>query len=497
MIRNLLFSIYLFSLLFASESYAQKWIDSSYAIQISQDISYGKAIDFAGQEQNLSMDIALPLGDSIPRNGRPLLLSIHGGAFMAGTKNDANPQRWMKDFAAKGYVSASVNYRLGMFQTEQYRNCNITWLFNTPWNCSNMSDSLEWYRSYFRAVQDVKGALRYLALNADTYNINPDMFFLIGESAGAFVAIGTGFLDSLTEKHAAQFAVSTVAKPNNLYESCSPILIDSMKLNRGDLGSIEGNLNSAATAYKIKAVASFSGAMFNNLFETNSKDGPNLLYLFHQPNDLIVPYDYAKILKGYSDCAQNLGSCANIISRPMSYGSFGIKKQIDTLKTLGVKYLPKCVLETTSNTADCFQQINNPYLNGHQVDNYGLRTQNVAILFAQEINTYLAADTLPNDTSVLATENIGAPSLNDKKPQISIHPNPAVHFIELNFTSNKSSASLAIYSLSGKLLFKKEQLHSGAQIQFQDALDLDSGLYIVQIQLGEMRYTKKLLRIRE
>jgi len=68
---------------------AQSWVDTVYSIQTEQDIFYGASIDFAGNTKSLLMDISYPVNDFPPSCGRPLMIIIHGGAFLAGDKSDA------------------------------------------------------------------------------------------------------------------------------------------------------------------------------------------------------------------------------------------------------------------------------------------------------------------------------------------------------------------------------------------------------------------------
>ncbi|MEZ4688409.1 MAG: hypothetical protein R3B47_20820 [Bacteroidia bacterium] len=75
----------------------QKWVDTLYTIQSSFDVSYGTAIDFAGKERTLEFDISWPTNDTAPACGRPLLVMIHGGAWIAGSKSDAVPARMRED----------------------------------------------------------------------------------------------------------------------------------------------------------------------------------------------------------------------------------------------------------------------------------------------------------------------------------------------------------------------------------------------------------------
>src|SRR5690606_22122272 len=102
-------------------------------------------------------------------------------------------------FAERGYVTASITYRLGMFQTEKEINCNISGINGLQWNCLNMTDSVEWVRAWYRAVQDAKGALRFLINQHDNLQIDRRNVFVVGESAGALTALGVVYLDDEDE----------------------------------------------------------------------------------------------------------------------------------------------------------------------------------------------------------------------------------------------------------------------------------------------------------
>lgn len=67
------------------------------------DIAYGEHGDFN------KLDIVRPAGPVVP--GRPVLLHIHGGAWMIGQKgNEALPL--IRHLAQRGWVVATINYRL-------------------------------------------------------------------------------------------------------------------------------------------------------------------------------------------------------------------------------------------------------------------------------------------------------------------------------------------------------------------------------------------------
>ena len=458
-------------------NWAQQWVDTAYNYELFTDISYGSSTNFAGKETELTMDIAVPEGDTIPLCGRPLLVAVHGGAFMLGSKADPVPQKWMKGFAKRGYVTASVNYRLGMIQTNNYIHCNITQIFNTPWDCSNMQDTTEWYRAYFRAIQDVKGAIRFLVNKADQYQIDSRNVFVVGESAGGFIALGSAFLDTEAEKLLEFSEVTDAVVPNTLYNSCIQpygLTVDSLNTTRPDLGDIKGSLNPSILPYQIKGVGSFYGGMFQNLFLENNDVNPPAIYLFHQPNDLIVPYDYQQVLAGYAYCTTFFG-CQYIVNRPFVYGGKGIKNLIDDLATDAPDY----IFDSTNNNADCNQQILNPALGGHQLDNYWLRSLNMAEFFATKID----------GSDGCITSILNHPSIES---EVRIYPNPSFGNIVIDSGNKEKIEEIALMNSLGQLVFsmKTEGQDMPSTINFPRTLK--DGVYYLILNNQEK---KKIIKI--
>ena len=86
------------------------------------------------------MDIYTPDGDS--ETNRPIILYMHGGSFYAGSKSMTDCIDFCETMAKKGYVTASLNYRLA----------NIF---------SFLSSNETQYETVLKAVSDVKAAIRF------------------------------------------------------------------------------------------------------------------------------------------------------------------------------------------------------------------------------------------------------------------------------------------------------------------------------------------------
>lgn len=87
-----------------------------------------------------------------------------------------------KGMVQKGYVVASIDYRIGFANAMLSPQCEGD--FNTGF-----------YPAVIRAVQDARSAVRYLKANAERLGIDPDKIFIGGQSAGAITALGMALYD--------------------------------------------------------------------------------------------------------------------------------------------------------------------------------------------------------------------------------------------------------------------------------------------------------------
>jgi para-nitrobenzyl esterase len=82
-------------------------------ITIGANIQYGIAQDFQGSPYTLRMDLYYPnlTIDTSPK--RPFVMLFHGGGFSSGDKQSGDIKDLCVHLALRGFVCASVNYRLG------------------------------------------------------------------------------------------------------------------------------------------------------------------------------------------------------------------------------------------------------------------------------------------------------------------------------------------------------------------------------------------------
>lgn len=191
---------------------------------------------------DLKLDVYYPKTDSF--KNRPLVMLIHGGAFYIGSKESATEQSLATSLAKRGYVVASIDYRLGF----------------------KLSPS-DVELSAYRAVQDAHAALRFLAHNASGLGINPSQIYVGGTSAGAVASLTVAFLDN-------------DERPKRILQNEKD----------GYVTKIEASGNKYTEAFEIKAVANMWGAVADlNIIDKEEKIS---VLSIHGTADGIVPYEY-------------------------------------------------------------------------------------------------------------------------------------------------------------------------------------------------------------
>ena len=352
-------------------------------------------------------------------------------------------------------------------------------MFGLEWNCLNMGDTSEWYRGYYRGVQDVNSAIRYLVNNASDYGIDPEQIFIVGESAGGFIAMGVAYIDDMAEVPQSQIsAMPNISAPNAMYEA--PCIqgygldtsIASMNLSRPALGNYDDGGNyPILSSYKIKGVGNIFGGVFNNIF-VSSQGVPPPLYLFHQPNDLIVPFNSAKVFAGYNACLLNAPfNCGYIVNRPTIVGSNGIKQIIDDLASQG-QNVPDYITDFSNNTTPCSTQPGQ----GHAYDNFWLRTSNMATFFAPNISAC----------------ELGINENKNNFPFV-VYPNPAGESVIFIKGKILGYEQVKITNLQGKNLVDFDNNKFGECSV--NIVDLPRGLYIISVTQNQVTYRSRFVKM--
>lgn len=137
----------------------------------TNDITYGSGVRQDGTTMVLKADVYEPTGDTAPL--RPLVIWVHGGSFRSGSKTSAEIVDQANVMSRKGYVNASINYRLSA------QGCTVV-------NAACVESIVD-------ATEDAQAAVRFFRQNAATYRIDPSRIAISGTSAGAITALNVGY----------------------------------------------------------------------------------------------------------------------------------------------------------------------------------------------------------------------------------------------------------------------------------------------------------------
>jgi hypothetical protein len=196
-----------------------------------------------------------------------------------------------RHFAERGYVVASINYRLGF---------------------KPLAADVE--RAGYRALQDAHAAVCYLIAHAKEFGIDTTKIFAAGTSAGAITALNLAFMreenrpETTREGGAGKWISNGISKITKGVDNVARRFLNlnlgindwcrSMGLDK-DLGPIGAVSQPYDRQFEVKAVVNMWGAVHDLGMLSNS---PNTSILsFHGDADHIVPYAYGYPFDGILD----------------------------------------------------------------------------------------------------------------------------------------------------------------------------------------------------
>jgi len=205
---------------------------------------------------NQKMVIFWPTGDV--STSRPLLVMAHGGSFLGGDRFENTSYTLAKNFAQRGYVTATIDYRLAASALDMLNNSTA-------------------YPVVVKAISDAKAAVRYFSKDAattNTYKVDTNRMYFGGNSAGSIIGVQYAYIDDTTELDA---SLRSVMNSN---------------------GGIEGNSGNAGYTSKIKAILNLAGGILDTAWIADATEQP--VASFHGDADGTVPYNCGRVLGGVS-----------------------------------------------------------------------------------------------------------------------------------------------------------------------------------------------------
>lgn len=241
-------------------------------ITVETDVVYGNSPalnppyfnENSTSPQDLLMDIFQPVGDTIEY--RPAIICAHSGGFLTGTKEVEDMVAFCDSMAHRGYVTASIAYRLGMS------------IISGPSSI----------RAVYRGVQDGRAAIRFFKENADIYGIDTNNIYLLGSSAGGYICQHNFFMDTEEDRPPASFTTP-------------------------DLGCLDCSGNNFQHSGKANGIIALWGALEDTNLIVSTDTLP--VFLAHGIADQTVPFGF-----GYAFGNEFF---------PPSYGSGPVAEQLE------------------------------------------------------------------------------------------------------------------------------------------------------------------------
>jgi para-nitrobenzyl esterase len=399
-------------------------------VTTTSNVTYGSNTSWSGQSTTLKLDVYAPTGDTASK--RPLIIWVHGGSFIGGSKTDGDVVALSQRFAKKGYLCASIDYRIGFF----------------PFDSANA------VKAVVRAVQDLRASLRYFykdAQTSNTYKVDTNFIYIGGSSAGAITALHLAYLNE--ECEIAGYLSSTVIT---------------------QLGGLEGTSGNPGYSSKVNGVINGCGALARYSW-LEAGDVP--LCSVHGTNDGTVKYNRGIVNPGtplmFLDGSRMLHERACAV---------GLENQFYTFPN--APHVPyagnQAYMDTTVNFIRDFlvQQMGCPDAS-LQPENAPLET---AILYP--IN-YCDGSPVNEDCVAPSAVNI----LNSFEAMI--YPNPAQQTVTI-VPNTDDAYTVEVFDLTGRSVLSSNKDFGMMELNLNG---IAAGSYFVRISSGKASYTKQLIKL--
>ncbi len=217
------------------------------------------------------------------KTGKPCLLFVFGGGFLMGARDYKDYNSYFNEWAQKGYVVLSIDYRLGLkkaFEARRIVEKEAKEKGEDPPKIKPVQFLSTFDGAISMAVEDLFDATSYIVEHAVEWNINKDLIIASGSSAGAVTVL------------------------HGEYNICNHTEL-AQRLPPG---------------FNYAGIISFAGAIFSMKGDIKWASNPAPILLFHGDADRNVPYDNVRV---------------KVLFIPLKYGFFGSKhidEQLDKMK---------------------------------------------------------------------------------------------------------------------------------------------------------------------
>jgi predicted peptidase len=205
-----------------------------YRDSLFTSIEKTKHVYYSKTNEKLELDLFEPINNE--DRERPVILYVHGGGFSGGERDHPEHEDFLKHFAHKGYVTATMSYTLQ--RKGKSFGCDV--------------DADIKIDTFLETARDINRATAFLVQNRLRFAIDPSNIVVVGSSAGAEAALHAVYWNKTKGDSSATILPST---------------------------------------FRYGGVISMAGAVAN--INHISKESAVPTQLFHGTDDELVPFDIA------------------------------------------------------------------------------------------------------------------------------------------------------------------------------------------------------------
>ncbi len=513
----------------AFNAQAQRYLTPQFTGVSKQTTAYGVnytalTIPVTGHtfRQPLAVDIYQPTVDTASR--RPLVIFIPTGNFLpksvrnspTGDRQDSIAVEICDRFAKLGYVTASIDYRLG-------------W---NPIASTQTERTFTLINAAYRGIQDARTAVRFFKANAASFKIDTTRIMVIGEGTGGYISLGVATFDKYSEVTTTQYPQGKFLVPSTTTPGTFvPMVVEQLN------GDIEGKTfnrapasgtpypggdtlcvpNHVANTSSIALVVNMGGAIGDiTWLEANSTP----IISIAAPHDQNAPYRNGvlgvPIGNGVSlDVVNVQGS--HWVSLKMD--SLGITDKFKKLKAANDPYKSLVAARNTAygfTTGGTYSSSLFPIIGRSRDDSSPYQWWNTdttkqafgdnasalagnpgmgkakATVYIDSIMNFIIPRAcvglnLPCASLVSSTEEL----LDPATTKLTIAPNPALDIVTFESEVSNPIKAVEIYDLSGRMMIQKLGVNNN-MLQINRGT-LPSGMYIAKVKFEKGILTQKVV----
>lgn len=395
----------------------------------TMNVVYGNNINAYNSATSLKLDVYQPHGDS--DSLRALIIWAHGGSFVGGAKADM--AMLCRDFSKMGYVTATMDYRLG-----------VTGFIPGPSDGNVDSNSAG--AAVMRAVHDARAAVRFFRKNVteggNTYKIDTNNIYFGGASAGGFMALHLAYMDLLSEFPS---YIDTTGTTNGWQYG-----------QKGMHGGIEGLSGNQGYSSKIKAIINLSGAISDTAW-MHAGDVP--VISTHSVGDGTVPYGRAKIFLSGTYPIQYVDGSSVVTARANEVGIVNCWKSYP-----GTQHVPE----------------------GHSPQIY-----DTTLVMVRNFLEHFTCG-VPLNCAYTSFPLVGIADITAEDAIFNVYPNPAYSTVTLDLKAfSGKSLSIELFDALGRKVKDISKIKTEQYTITRG--NLPNGIYLVNVIVEGKLYSKKIM----